>query len=76
MFEGGLGAWEAVFHVSYIDLDSGSFNGGKMWRLTPMINWHLSDNIRFELGYGYAELDRFGVEGHTQFLQSRLQLSL
>ena len=31
---------------------------------------------RFELGYGYSELDRFGVEGHTQFLQSRLQLTL
>ena len=35
-----------------------------------------SDNIRFELGYGYAELDRFDRKGSTQFLQSRLQLTL
>jgi phosphate-selective porin OprO/OprP len=76
VFEGGPGAWEALLHLSYIDLDSGNFTGGKMWRLTPMINWHLSDNIRWELGYAYGKLDRFGVEGHTQFFQSRLQLTL
>jgi phosphate-selective porin OprO/OprP len=76
VFEGGIGAWEAVLHVSYIDLDDGTFHGGKLWRVTPMVNWHLSDNIRFELGYGYSELDRFDREGHTQFLQSRLQLTL
>jgi phosphate-selective porin OprO/OprP len=76
VFEGGIGAWEAVLHVSYIDLDDGTFNGGKLWRITPMVNWHLSDNIRFELGYGYSELDRFDRQGHTQFLQSRLQLTL
>ncbi len=55
VFEGGPGAWEAVLHLSYIDLDSGNFKGGKMWRLTPMVNWHLSDNIRWEFIYGYAE---------------------
>ena len=62
VFEGGPGAWEAVLHLSYIDLDSGTFHGGKLWRLTPMVNWHLSDNIRFELGYGYAVLDRFDLK--------------
>jgi len=76
VFEGGPGAWEAVLNLSYIDLDSESFSGGKMWRLTPMVNWHLSDNIRFELGYGYAVLDRFDLHGATQFFQTRLQLAL
>jgi phosphate-selective porin OprO/OprP len=76
VFEGGPGAWEAVIHVSWIDLDDGTFEGGKLWRVTPMVNWHLSDNVRFELGYGYAELDRFDRKGHTQFLQSRLQFTL
>jgi phosphate-selective porin OprO/OprP len=76
VFEGGPGAWEAVLHLSFLDLDSGNFKGGKMWRLTPMVNWHLSDNIRWEFIYGYAELDRFDFDGHTQFLQSRLQLTL
>jgi len=39
-----------------------------------MVNWHLSDNIRLEFAYGYGTLDRFGLEGTTQFFQSRIQL--
>jgi phosphate-selective porin OprO/OprP len=73
VFEGGPGAWEAVLRLSYIDLDAGNLSGGKFWRLTPMINWHLSDNLRLEFAYGYGRLDRFDLKGGTQFFQSRLQ---
>lgn len=38
------------------------------------VTWYLSDNVRFELAYGYGTLDRFGLEGSTQFFQSRIQL--
>jgi len=76
VFQGGPGAWELVGRVSYIDLDSGALSGGKFWRLTPMINWYLSDNVRLEFAYGYGSLDRFGRTGGTQFFQSRLQLQL
>jgi phosphate-selective porin OprO and OprP len=61
--------------VSYIDLDSGSIRGGRFFRVTPMVNWHLSDNVRLELAYGYGQLDRFGLNGGTQFFQSRIQLT-
>jgi phosphate-selective porin OprO/OprP len=74
VFEGGPGAWEVVARLSYIDLDDGTLHGGSFWRFTPMVNWHLSDNVRFELAYGYGTLDRFGLEGTTQFFQSRIQL--
>ncbi len=43
VFEGGPGAWEAVLRLSYIDLDDGAVDGGRFWRLTPMVNWYLSD---------------------------------
>jgi phosphate-selective porin OprO/OprP len=76
VFEGGRGAWELVANFSYIDLDSGSLTGGKFWRFTPMVNWHVSDNIRLEMTYGYGSLDRFDLVGKTQFFQSRLQLQL
>jgi phosphate-selective porin OprO and OprP len=76
LFEGGPGAWELVTNFSYIDLDSGSLQGGKLWRLTPMVNWYVSDNVRLEMAYGYASLDRFGLVGKTQFFQTRLQLQL
>ncbi len=74
VFDGGPGAWEVVARLSYIDLDDGTLRGGAFWRFTPMVNWYLSDNIRFELAYGYGTLDRFDLEGTTQFFQSRIQL--
>jgi len=76
VFQGGPGAWELVTRFSYIDLDSAALRGGKFWRFTPMANWHLSDNVRLELAYGYGSLNRFGVIGATQFFQTRLQLQL
>ena len=76
VFEGGPGAFEAVLRLSYTDFDSGSFHGGRFWRLTPMVNWHLSYNVRLEAVYGFGILDRFDLEGETQFFQSRLQLRL
>ena len=76
VFEGGPGAWEAVLRYSYTDLNSGTIRGGRFWRITPMVNWYLSDNVRMEFTYGYGVLDRFGLTGATQFFQTRLQLLL
>jgi phosphate-selective porin OprO/OprP len=76
VFDGGPGAWELVARFSYTDLDSGSLRGGKFWRFTPMVNWHLSDNIRLEMVYGFGSLDRFNITGKTHFFQTRLQLQL
>jgi len=76
VFKGGPGAWELVTRFSYSDLDSGPIQGGTFWRLTPMLNWHLSGNARFEVVYGYSSLVRFGVTGKTHYFQSRIQLQL
>jgi phosphate-selective porin OprO/OprP len=62
--------------VSYIDLDGGTLRGGKFWRITPMVNWFLSDHVRLEANYGYGTLDRFDRRGTTHFFQTRLQLQL
>ena len=76
VFNGGFGAWEFVAHATWVDLDDGNLTGGTFWRMTPMVNWHATDNIRLELAYGYGSLSRFGVTGKTQFFQSRIQLTL
>ncbi|HKQ97876.1 MAG TPA: porin [Candidatus Polarisedimenticolia bacterium] len=76
VFDGGRGAWELVVRYSYADLSDGPIQGGKFWRLTPMMNWHMSENVRLEFVYGYGMLDRFDLEGATQFFQTRLQLQL
>ena len=74
VFEGGPGAVELVARFSYSDLDDGDIEGGKFWRFTPMVNWHLADYLRLEFIYGTGTLERFGLRGGTQFFQSRMQL--
>lgn len=76
VIEGGPGAFELVFRYSYIDLDSAGIRGGKFWRVTPMVSWFLSDHVRLEFNYGYGSLNRFELNGRTQFFQSRIQLQL
>ena len=39
---GGPGAVELVARFSDIDLDSGTLQGGKFWRFTPMVNWYFT----------------------------------
>ena len=74
VFSGGPGAWELAGRFSYIDLNSGPVRGGKFWRITPVVNWHMSDNVRLEFVYGYGSLNRFNLVGKTQFFQTRVQL--
>lgn len=76
VFQGGPGAIELVLRYSDVDLDAGTLSGGKYRRITPMVNWHLSDFMRLEFAYGYGKLDRFDVTGTTKFFNVRLQLTL
>jgi phosphate-selective porin OprO/OprP len=76
VIEGGPGAWEAVLKVSYSNLTNSTLQGGILWRVTPMLNWHATDNVRFEFAYGYGVLKKLGLIGRTQFFQFRLQTEL
>lgn len=76
LFSRGPGAWELALRWSYIDLDGGTIQGGRFWRLTPGINWYASANVRLVAEYGYGQLDRDGIVGGTHFLQLRLQLTI
>jgi phosphate-selective porin OprO/OprP len=73
---GGSGGFETVLKVSYANLTNGAIQGGKLWRVTPMLNWYMSDNLRLEFAYGYGVLKRFGLIGRTQFYQARMQLEM
>ena len=76
VFEGGRGAVEAVLNLSYNNFDDQGVLGGKFWRLTPMVNWHLAEGLRVQLAYGYGVLDKLGLKGGTQFFQARLMTFL
>jgi phosphate-selective porin OprO/OprP len=76
VFRGGGGAWELVTRYSYADFDSAAIRGGKFWRITPMVNWHMSENVRLEFVYGYGSLNRLDLTGRLHFFQTRFQFQL
>jgi phosphate-selective porin OprO/OprP len=76
VFKGGPGEIEGNLRFTTLDLNGGGIQGGKFWRLTPTLNWYLSEELRFVLAYGYGELDRFGLKGTNQFFQSRIQITI
>jgi phosphate-selective porin OprO/OprP len=76
VINGGPGAWEIITHMTYADADSGTLNGGRFWRFTPMVNWYLTDHLRLETAYGYGSLNRFGTVGKTHFFQTRFQFQM
>jgi len=76
IFKGGWGEWEAVLRYSTLDLNDGLVQGGSFWRITPMVNWYMSKNLRTEFIYGYGILDRYKMKGAVQVFQIRFQASL
>ena len=76
VFKGGWGEWEAVLRFSSLDLNDGSIEGGKFWRITPMVNWYLTKAIRMEFVYGYGVLDRYHMKGALQIFQTRIQFTV
>lgn len=76
VFKGGWGEWEGVLRLSLLDLNNRSIEGGRFWRITPMINWYVSKVIRMEFVYGYGVLDRYQLKGGVHFFQSRIQFTV
>jgi phosphate-selective porin OprO/OprP len=76
VFKGGLGEWEAVVHFSSLNLNDKSVQGGKFWRITPMVNWYMTKILRMEFMYGYGVLDRYNMQGGLSIFQTRLQLTV
>ena len=74
VFQAGRAPGRSWRRGAYADLDDGTFTGGKFWRVTPMLNWYLSDRLRLGIAYGYGSLNRFSTIGKTQFFQTRIQL--
>ncbi|HEY5920484.1 MAG TPA: porin, partial [Kofleriaceae bacterium] len=76
LVNGGPGAWEIALRATYVDLDSGTIAGGTFFRVTPVLNWYVTDVLRFEAMYGYGVLDRFGMSGGAQYFLTRMQIAL
>ena len=70
---GRWGSVELIGRYGRVDLDDASVRGGTMdgWWLGA--NWWATRRIKASVGYGNVDLDRFGQQGNTKTLLTRLQ---
>ena len=69
------GAWEIAARWSYVDLTSGSVNGGRMNIAMLGLNWYWNRYIRWMLNTGYANVTGGSSPGDLYILQARLQMT-
>lgn len=70
---GRWGAVELVARHGRVDLDDEGVRGGTMDGWWAGVNWWATRRMKASVGYGNIDLDRFGLEGRTRTLLTRLQ---
>jgi len=71
---GGWGAWEVGLRYSDLDLTDGLIDGGEMEILSLGFHWWLTPTFNFNMNYRYITLDRFGIEGTSSGIMTRVLL--
>ena len=71
--QGRWGAVELVGRYGRVDLDDRVIDGGVLNGWWAGVNWWATRRVKASVGYGNIDLDRFGVEGNTRTLLTRVQ---
>lgn len=53
--DGGMGAWELAARLSYMNLNDGTIEGGRLRDLSLGLNWYLNPNVRTMWNYVLAD---------------------
>ena len=70
------GAAECAARWSWVDLDDGAIQGGRMHVLSAAFNWYWNRYVRWQTGYELAFVDRGPLDGRLHVFQVRFQLVL
>ncbi len=72
---GGLGALEAAFRWSWMDLNDNGLVGGELVTTTWGLNWYLNDYTKLQFNWVRAELDSAtAISSATDLFALRMQL--
>ena len=71
-----VGAVEGAARYSWVDLNDGGIDGGRMHALSAGINWYWNRYVRWQLGYELAIGDGGPLDGRLHVFQARFQLVL
>jgi len=71
----GKGAWELAYRYSYVDLDAGHIEGGRISDHAFGVNWYLNPYTRIMWNYINSTTDRAGInDGIVNIFQMRAQV--
>jgi phosphate-selective porin OprO/OprP len=70
------GAAECAARWSWVDLDDGEVQGGRMHELSAGFNWYWNQWVRWQAGYSLALADGGPLDGRLHVFQARFQLVL
>jgi phosphate-selective porin OprO/OprP len=70
----GMGTWELSARLSSADFNDGLLEGGELDAYSLGVNWWLTPAFSFSVNYRYTILDRFGLEGKSSGIATRLTL--
>src|SRR5262249_4542059 len=73
---GRFGAGEVAARWSWVDLDDGPVDGGRMHVLGAGLNWYWNRWVRWQAGYELALVDGGRLDGRLHVFQGRFQLVL
>jgi phosphate-selective porin OprO/OprP len=71
---GDWGAWEVATRFSFVDLNSGTVEGGRMAMLMAGVNWYLHSHIKWRFDYGLSKVTGSKPDGNLNLFQTRVEL--
>jgi phosphate-selective porin OprO/OprP len=72
--KGGWGAWEIVGRYSFVDLNDGDINGGRLGMVMAGVNWYLHSNVKWRFDYGFGHVTDHTPDGNLNVFQTRLEV--
>jgi phosphate-selective porin OprO/OprP len=71
---GGWGAWEIAGRYSFVDLNSGGIQGGRLGMLMAGVNWYLHSHVKWRFDYGFGRVSGRDSDGDLNAFQTRMEI--
>jgi len=71
---GSWGAWEVAGRYSFVNLDDGNVDGGRMSIVMAEANWYLHSHVKWRFNYGFGHVAGRDPDGNVNILQTRLEV--
>ena len=71
---GGWGALEVAGRYSYVNLNSGNIEGGRMSMVMAGVNWYLHSHLKWRFDYGVGHVSEHNPEGFMNIFQTRIEV--